>query len=105
MRTPCRNGIVKPNSPSTASRDDLARAALARSLSHQNLANSFTQQFDDQTAEAETLRSAFAKLQQKLQETQSTCEMLVAQHRRGTRRRQGQHRQRPSRMHNTNPAH
>jgi phage shock protein A len=62
--------------------DDLARAALARSLSHQTLANSFTQQFEDQTAEAETLRSAFAKLQQKLQETQSTCEMLVAQHRR-----------------------
>ena len=27
--------------------DDLARAALARSLSHQNLANSFTQQLED----------------------------------------------------------
>ena len=35
-----------------------------------------------QTTEAETLRSAFAKLQQKLQETQATCEMLVAQHHR-----------------------
>ena len=62
--------------------DDLARAALGRSLSHQNLANSFTQQLEDQTAEAETLRSAFAKLQQKLEETQSTFEMLIAQHRR-----------------------
>jgi phage shock protein A len=62
--------------------DDLARAALSRTLSHQNLVNSFGQQLDDQTAEAETLRSAFAKLQQKLQETQSTCEMLTAQHRR-----------------------
>jgi phage shock protein A len=62
--------------------DDLARAALSRSLSHQNLANSFTQQLEDQTAEAETLRSAFGKLQQKLQETQSICEMLIAQHRR-----------------------
>jgi phage shock protein A len=62
--------------------DDLARAALERSLSHQNLANSFAQQLDDQTAEAETLRSAFSKLQQKLAETQSACEMLVAQHRR-----------------------
>ena len=62
--------------------DDLARAALGRSLSHQNLANSFAQQLEDQTTEAETLRSAFAKLQQKLQETQSTCEMLVAQNRR-----------------------
>ncbi len=62
--------------------DDLARAALERSLSHQSLANSFAQQLDDQTAEAETLRSAFSKLQQKLAETQSACEMLVAQHRR-----------------------
>jgi phage shock protein A len=62
--------------------DDLARAALERSLSHQNLANSFTQQLEDQTTEAETLRNAFSRLQQKLQETQSTCEILVAQHRR-----------------------
>jgi phage shock protein A len=62
--------------------DDLARAALERSLSHQNLANSFAQQLDDQTAEAETLRNAFSKLQQKLAETQSAFEMLVAQHRR-----------------------
>jgi phage shock protein A len=62
--------------------DDLARGALERSLSHQNLAQSFAQQLDDQTTEAETLRNAFSKLQQKLEETQSACEMLVAQHRR-----------------------
>jgi phage shock protein A len=62
--------------------DDLARAALDRSLSHQNLTQSFAQQLDDQTAEAELLRGAFSKLQQKLEETQSACEMLVAQHRR-----------------------
>jgi phage shock protein A len=62
--------------------DDLARAALGRTLSHQNLANSFTQQLEDQTAEAEMLRNAFSKLQQKLQETQSVCEMLIAQNRR-----------------------
>ncbi len=53
-----------------------------RSLSHQNLASAFTQQLEDQTAEADTLRNAFSKLQQKLQETQSSYEMLVAQHRR-----------------------
>jgi phage shock protein A len=62
--------------------DDLARAALERSLSHQSLADGFAQQLDDQTAEADTLRGAFSKLHQKLQETQSTCEMLIAQHRR-----------------------
>jgi len=46
------------------------------------LAQGFAQQLDDQTAEAETLRNAFSKLQQKLQETQSTCEMLIARNRR-----------------------
>ena len=62
--------------------DDLARAALERSLSSQQLAAGFTQQLEDQTTEAETLRNAFERLQQKLQETRSTCEMLIAQHRR-----------------------
>jgi len=61
--------------------DDLARAALQRSLSSQQLAAGFTQQLEDQTAEGETLRNAFERLQQKLQETRSTCEMLIAQHR------------------------
>ena len=62
--------------------DDLARAALERSLSHQQLADGFAQQLDDQTTEAETLRTAFTKLQQKLQETQSTTELLLARSRR-----------------------
>ena len=62
--------------------DDLARAALERSISHQQLAQSFAQQFEDQTTEAETLRNAFTKLQQKLEETRSTCEMLMARNRR-----------------------
>ena len=62
--------------------DDLARAALERSLSQQQLVAAFTQQLEDQTAEAQTLRNAFDRLQQKLQETRSTCEMLIAHHRR-----------------------
>jgi phage shock protein A len=62
--------------------DDLARAALQRSLSNQQLTAGFAQQLEDQTAETETLRNAFANLQQKLHETRSTCEMLIAQHRR-----------------------
>jgi len=63
-------------------KDDLARAALERSLSHERLAAGFAQQLEDQTAEAETLRTAFARLQQKLAETQSATEMLIAQRRR-----------------------
>jgi phage shock protein A len=62
--------------------DDLARAALERSLSHQQLAQGFAQQLEDQTTEVETLRNAFLKLQQKLEETRSTCEMLIARNRR-----------------------
>jgi phage shock protein A len=62
--------------------DDLARVALGRSLSSQQLAASFSQQLEDQTAETETLRNAFGSLQQKLSETRSICEMLIAQYRR-----------------------
>ncbi|HMH15819.1 MAG TPA: PspA/IM30 family protein [Edaphobacter sp.] len=62
--------------------DDLARAAIERSLSQQQLAQGFAQQLEDQTSETETLRNAFDRLQHKLQETRATCEMLIAQHRR-----------------------
>jgi phage shock protein A len=63
-------------------KDDLARAALERSLSHERLAEGFAQQLEDQKAEAETLRTAFTRLQQKLSETQSATELLIAQRRR-----------------------
>ena len=62
--------------------DDLARAALERSLSHQRLAEGFAQQHADQTAEADTLRAAYTKLQVKLTETRARVELLLAQHRR-----------------------
>ena len=62
--------------------DDLARAALERSLSNQQLTANFTQQLEDQKAETETLRNAFNRLQQKLTETRSACELLIAQQRR-----------------------
>jgi phage shock protein A len=67
--------VEKQNEP-------LARAALERGLSHQQLAASFNQQLEDQTAEAETLRNAFTRLQQKLEETRATTELLIARHRR-----------------------
>ena len=64
------------------SADDLARAALERALSHEQMAKGFTQQLDDQKSEAETLKNALRKLEQKLEETRSRCEMMIAQHRR-----------------------
>jgi phage shock protein A len=63
-------------------KDDLARAALERALSHEQMATGFAQQIEDQSHEAESLRSALRKLEQKLTETRSRCEMLIAQHRR-----------------------
>jgi len=62
--------------------DDLARAALERSLSQDNIAKGFGQQLEDQQAEADTLRTALRKLDQKLAETRSRCELLIAQERR-----------------------
>jgi phage shock protein A len=63
-------------------KDDLARAALERSLSNEQLASGFAQQLEDQAAETEMLRGAFTRLERKLEETRTACEMLIAQNRR-----------------------
>ena len=62
--------------------DDLARAALERALSHDQLVIGFGAQAEDQKHEADSLRQALHKLGQKLNETRAHCEMLVAEHRR-----------------------
>lgn len=66
----------------TRQQDDLARAALRQQISHQQMAASFAQQLTDQRTETETLRTALSRLQQRLQETQSRCELLAVEHRR-----------------------
>jgi phage shock protein A len=66
----------------TRQQDDLARAALRQQLSHQQMAASFAQQLGDQRVETTTLRTALSRLQQRLQETQSRCELLAVEHRR-----------------------
>src|SRR5215472_1817568 len=62
--------------------DDLARAALERALSQDQLAVGFSSQAEDQKHEADSLRQALRKLEQKLSETRAHCEMLIAEHRR-----------------------
>jgi phage shock protein A len=62
--------------------DELARLALERALSHDEMAAGFAQQVTEQANEADSLRATYNKLQGKLQETQAQCEMLLAQHRR-----------------------
>lgn len=62
--------------------DALARAALERSLSAKQMAAGFAQQLEDQKVEVETLKNALRHLEQKLQETRSRCDLLIAEHRR-----------------------
>lgn len=62
--------------------DALARAAIERSLSYRNTAESFRQQVSDQKVQVDTLRQALVRLQQKLDEAKSKSDILIAQHRR-----------------------
>jgi phage shock protein A len=62
--------------------DDLARNALERAHSHEQLGAGFARQAEDQKHEADHLRQALRKLEQKLSETRAHAEMLVAEHRR-----------------------
>jgi phage shock protein A len=62
--------------------DDLARAALERSLSYRQMTENFAQQVTDQTVQVENLKSALRKLEQKMAEAHSKSELLIAQHRR-----------------------
>jgi len=62
--------------------DELARAALERALSFQQLTESFEQQIADQQTQVETLKSALKKLELKLSEARGKADLLIAQHRR-----------------------
>jgi len=62
--------------------DDLARAALERSVSYRSMAESFQQQAADQKLQVENLKTALQKLDQKLAEAQAKKDVLIAQHRR-----------------------
>ena len=62
--------------------DDLARGAIERALSHEQLMQGFASQAEEQKHEADNLRDALRKLEQKLSETRAHSEMLIAEHRR-----------------------
>jgi phage shock protein A len=66
----------------TKKQDDLARAAIERSLSYKQLAEGFAQQVQDQKVQVENLKSALRKLEQKLAEAESKSDLLIARHRR-----------------------
>jgi phage shock protein A len=62
--------------------EDLARAAIERSLQYKQMTESFTQQVTDQRLQVETLKTALHKLQAKLEEARAKSDMLIAEHRR-----------------------
>ena len=62
--------------------EDLARAALERSLSYENAAKNFAQQIEDQSQQVQQLRDALHRLEQKMTDTKAKSELLIAQHRR-----------------------
>jgi phage shock protein A len=62
--------------------DDLARAALERKMSYEQMLVSFEQQITDQKVEVENLKSALRQLDQKLAEANAKSELLIAQARR-----------------------
>ncbi len=62
--------------------EELARAAIERSLTYENAAQNFAQQLEDQSHSVQVLRDALHRLEQKMTETKSKTEMLIAQHRR-----------------------
>jgi phage shock protein A len=62
--------------------DKLARAALERAMSFQQLTESFEEQIADQDAQVESLKSALKKLEVKLSEARAKVDLLIAQHRR-----------------------
>jgi phage shock protein A len=62
--------------------DNLARAAVERSMSYQAMSGSFRQQVEDQKTQVENLKTALLKLQQKLEEARAKSATLIAEHRR-----------------------
>jgi phage shock protein A len=62
--------------------EQLARAALERSLAYESAAKNFAQQTQDEARQVLFLRDSLHRLEQKMTETKARAELLIAQHRR-----------------------
>lgn len=62
--------------------DDLARAAIERFMGYRKSSAGFEQQIGDQQVQVENLKSALRKLEMKLAEAQTKCDLLISQNRR-----------------------
>jgi len=62
--------------------EDLGRLAIERSITYETAAKNFAQQIEDQSHQVQLLRDALHRLEQKMTETRSKADILIAQHRR-----------------------
>jgi len=62
--------------------EDLARAAIERSMGYSEMSEKFGEQLTDQRMQVEGLKNALRKLEHKQAEAQAKCDLLLAQHRR-----------------------
>jgi phage shock protein A len=62
--------------------DELARAALDRAMSFQQMTESLDREIADQQAQVESLKAALKKLELKLLEARAKADLLIMQHRR-----------------------
>jgi phage shock protein A len=62
--------------------DALARAALERAMTFEQVTASYEQQITDQSSQVEALKNALKRLEVKLAEARARAELLIAQHRR-----------------------
>lgn len=62
--------------------EDLARSAVERSINFERIASSFGEQIADQAVQVDSLKSSLHKLEAKLDEARTKCDLLIAQHRR-----------------------
>jgi phage shock protein A len=64
--------------------EPLARGALEKAESCKQVSQALAEQLSDQQAQTEALRTALRKLDQKLAEARTQCDLLIAQHRRSS---------------------
>lgn len=62
--------------------DQLARAALERSIDAQKRSEAFNEQMNDQKVQAENLKAALHKLESKLADARAKSDILIAKHHR-----------------------
>lgn len=77
-----KNWMRKAELAVAKNEEDLARMALEKSLSFENATRNFAQQIEDQSQQVHLLRNALHRLEQKMTETTTKTDLLIAQHRR-----------------------